>query len=549
MKKQIFFLVVVVLLASFLRLWKLGVVPPSPNWDEVALGYNAYSILLTGKDEYGKVLPFVLRSYDDYKPALYAYLIIPFIKIYGLDVFAVRLPSALFGIVAVLGTYFLVKEFFAGKKQFLPLLSATLLAISPWHIQFSRIAFESNVGMSLHVLGALFFMKGLKKPIFLFLSSIIFALNLYVYQSNKVFTPLLVFALVIIYRKELFSLSKKIIVSVVLVGIIIALPMALYVLTSKEALSRAQGVSVFSDTTVFLSENVGRLAVDKQRGDLLGMIVDNRRVLYIKEIISGYIVHFDLNWLFTKGDISRHHAPNMGLLYLWELPFLLIGIYTLIFGLEKDNVSKKAKICILAWFLMAPIPASITSGVPHAVRTLNFLPMFQVFIAFGIIASASAIAKLRIKYILVIFYSLFIIFNFLYYISQYFVQQNYFVSADWQYGYKEAISEVKKIDSKYTKIVISNKPHLDQSYMFFLFYLQYPPSVYHKEAQYSSGGFRENHHFGKYDFRPIVWDEEVKSKQTLFIGRYLDFPENDLGHVKTVYFLNGKPAIKMVEGQ
>src|SRR3989344_8067591 len=92
----------IVLIAFVLRFWQLGMVPPSPDWDEVALGYSAYSIMETGKDEYGKSLPVILRSFDDYKPALYAYLIIPFINIFGLTTFSVRLPGAIFGIIAVI---------------------------------------------------------------------------------------------------------------------------------------------------------------------------------------------------------------------------------------------------------------------------------------------------------------------------------------------------------------------------------------------------------------------------------------------------------------
>ncbi len=136
------------------------------DWDEAALGYNAYSIIQTGKVEYGKSLPSVLQSFSDYKPALYAYLVIPTIAIFDLNTFAVRLPSAIFGILTVLATYFFVKELFLSRRD-IALASAFLLAISPWHIQFSRIAFEANVGMALNVFGVLFFLKGLKKPIFL----------------------------------------------------------------------------------------------------------------------------------------------------------------------------------------------------------------------------------------------------------------------------------------------------------------------------------------------------------------------------------------------
>src|ERR687884_248633 len=104
------FLIGIIFVAAILRLYQLGSIPISPDWDEAALGYNAYSIYHTGRDEYGKFLPVVLRSFDDYKPALYTYFIIPFLPVLDLTVATVRLPSVLFGILTVLATYYLVKE-------------------------------------------------------------------------------------------------------------------------------------------------------------------------------------------------------------------------------------------------------------------------------------------------------------------------------------------------------------------------------------------------------------------------------------------------------
>jgi len=112
-KKILMFLFLgIVIIAAVLRLWQLGHVPPSPDWDEAALGYDAYSIIHTGRDEFGKFLPVVLRSFDDYKPALYAYLAIPPVFLFGLNVFAVRFPSAFFGVLSVIVVFYLVREFF-----------------------------------------------------------------------------------------------------------------------------------------------------------------------------------------------------------------------------------------------------------------------------------------------------------------------------------------------------------------------------------------------------------------------------------------------------
>ncbi len=535
-------LMFIVLLATILRLWQIGNVPPSPDWDEAALGYNSFSILETGKDEYGKFMPVVLRSFDDYKPAGYAYLIIPFIKILGLNIISVRLPSVIFGILTVIATYFLVNELFKSKK--LSLLSAFLLAISPWHIQFSRIAFEAQVGLSFNIFAILFFLKGLKKPYYLFLSAFFMGANVYIYQSEKVFTPLLLIILIAVYHKDLFKVPKKYLALGSLLGLIVALPMGWYLLTNHDAFARARGVSIFSDSSS-LNVDVKRVLWDHQHNNTLGLIFDNRRVVFTKEVISNYLSHFNLNWLFISGDISRHHAPNMGLLFLAELPFLFIGIYQLLYG----NYSKKTKLIIVLWFLITPIPASITTGVPHAVRTINFLPLFQIFTALGILISFAFLSKFKkVKNIVIILYSLFFILNITYYLNQYFVQQNYYNATDWQYGYAKIMPTVESIQSKYKTIVVSNQPPFDQSYMFFLFYLAYPPQSYQKEVTNASGGFRETHNFGKFAFRPIQWNKEEKNKDILYIGRPSDFP-GGISSLQTALYPNGEEAMKIVSGK
>lgn len=536
--KTIILLFLIISIATVVRFWALGQVPPSPDWDEASLGYNAYSILHTGKDEYGKLFPFVLRSFDDYKPALYAYLIIPFIRVFDLNIIAVRLPSALLGIVSVIAVFFLVKEII--KKNNIALLSSFLLAICPWHIQFSRIAFESNAGLSLNILWVLLFVKGLKRYWLLIPAAFIAGLNIYVYQSDKVFTPLLAIVAVLIYREKLFSIPKKYLLTAFMIGALVVLPMIVYTLTNKNALARQKGVSIFNSSTTDLSESSKKILIDSQNNDFLGLFLDNRRIQFARSIVFGYVSHFDFNWLFIKGDEARHHAPGMGLMYLWELPFLLMGLYAFIFG----NIDKRSKLLILAWFLITPIPASVTGGVPHAVRTLNFLPTFQIFTAIGIINALSSISGIKFKNILIVSYLLFIVLNVAYYLNQYFVQQNYFNSKEWQYGYEKAIPFIKENQDKYDKIVVSNQEPLDQSYMFFLFYLKYPPLSYQEETKNSSGGFRENHKFGKYEFRPIVWGKEDRVSN-LFIGRPVDFP---LGTsvVEVVNYLDGKEAIKVV---
>lgn len=536
-------LVVIVILAAVFRLWQLGNIPPSPDWDEAAIGYDAYSIIHTGSDQFGKYLPVVLRSLDDYKPAFYAYLTIPSILVFGLKVFAVRLPSAIFGILSVLAVFYLVREIFENYKykDYLSLLSSFLMAISPWSIQFSRVGFESNVGTVLNIFAALFFLKGIKKPWLLSLSAIFAGLAIYTYQSEKVFTPLLMFVLALLFRKKLFSLNKKYVALSIVTGIIVVLPMVLYLFKDQTSLARVKKTSIFNSQTDILKMDIQKLARDEANNDRLGIILDNRRVVYTKTVIQGYLSHFDLNWLFLKGDNERHHAPNMGLLYLFELPFILLGIYFLIFG----NFDRKTKLLLFSWFLIAPIPASITTGVPHAVRALNFLPTFQIIIALGILSAFISINKyLKLKYLLYILFAGVFLLNFTYYLDQYFAQLNYYDSGYWQYGYKQAVDEVNVIGSKYKQIVVSNDKKLDKSYIFFLFYLKYPPKDYQEVAKKRSGEIIDNS-FGKYEFRPINWEKDSLVKDVLYIANPGEIPDG-IKTIKTIYNLDGTPAIKMV---
>jgi len=555
LKKPLFLLIFVVLLATVIRTYNIGKVPQSLNWDEVSLGYNAYSILKTGHDEYGMPFPVVLQSYDDYKPALYAYFDIPFVALLGLTEAAVRLPSATAGVAATIIVYFLVLELLGERKLKLfdhevlstsiALTTSLLLAISPWHIQFSRIAFESNVGLTINLLAFLLFMKGLKKPFLLPLSFAVASLNIHMYQSERVFSPLLIIVLSLIFYKQLLKFKKWVFISII-AAFVVALPLGLYILSNNNALMRAKGVSIFSSQEL-VSRSSNKLLQDDFSGNKIGKVLDNRRFEFGKAAVAGYISHFDLNWLFITGDIARHHAPFMGLLYLFELPFLFIGIYVLIFL----NIKKKYKAAFFAYFLLVPIPASITSGVPHAVRTLNFEWSWELFIALGMIVSVQFIFNQKNKFksrlfkLFFIIYLLFTVLNISYFLNQYFVQLNYYDAKDWLYGYKQAISYVDSISKNYDKIVVENTAPLDQSYMFFLFYLKVDPSYYHSLGGTASGGFREIHKgFYNYIFEPLSAENE--QGKVLLVGKPSDISQH-AGKRREILYPDGSPAIVIGE--
>src|SRR5581483_497835 len=423
--------------AIFLRLWHFGGVPVSPNWDEAALGYNAYSILQTGKDEYGMHLPFVLRSFGNYTPAVYAYLAIPFIAHFGLTVAATRLPAAIMGIFTVIGSFFLARELFSlgqisgARKNYLALLVMFLFAISPWHIQFSRIAYEAGPALAFVVWGFYFLLLGLKKTNYFFLSALFYGISINAYHSPRLFVPLFVLGIVILFRKQLLQQKQKLILPIIF-GALFFIPIFSDFLTNQavEIAGRFSETSIFNDTST--------KPIIPQNNSIGYLLFDSNQALSFNQIINGYLVHFSPKWLFITGDNDRHHAPSTGLLYIWEAPFLLLGLIRLV----KEKT--KLKPVFFLWFFLAPVAASVTSEVPHAVRTLITLPLWQIATALGIdefIMFSLKFSMLKRWIMYLLSFAVIFVLTFQYF-DLYFFQMNHEVSRNWQFGYEHAVNYV-----------------------------------------------------------------------------------------------------------
>lgn len=534
--KTKYILILIFILGFLLRFWQLGGNPPSLDWDEASLGYNAYSILKTGRDEYGTFLPLSIRSFGDYKPPLYTYLTTIPVAIFGLNEFSTRFISAVLGSLSVIVGYFLIKELFFGKKPIFYLLFSIFFALSPWHIQFSRIAFEANSALFFFITGIWLFLKGSKQGKYFLLSFVSFGLSLYTYHSPRLVVPLLLVGMFFIYKETILKQKKIILLSLFLFCVLIS-PIV-YQLRSTGA--RFSSVTVINQDEK-LGESIKLLEFDQKTGDMLGKFMHNRRIVYAREILGGYLDHFNFDFLFLTGDPpGRHHAAGMGMLYLWDLPFLILGIIYLVRSVYQ------AKYLLFWWFVVAPGASSLTSGTPHAVRALFYLPTFQMFIAFGIIYFFRLIKPhmksfLR-KSLVIIVFSLFIL-NFSYYLHMYWRHTPYEDSISWQYGYKEVVSEVSKYENAYDRMVVTYR--YDQPYIYFLFYNKVDPLWYQnswKEGEIK----RAERSFGKYEFRNLDWAQDEKEKRVLFAGTPSEIPENTPGILKTVYFLDGSVAFRIV---
>ena len=531
-------IVIILLVAAFLRLYMLSSVPPSASLDEASIGYNAYSFLHTGKDEYGTVFPILLRAYDDYRPALYVYLVMPFVALFGLTVMAVRLPSVILSITTVYLVYCTGK--LLGKKflsfPYLGELAAGLLAISPWHIYISRLGHEANLGLFLTVCAVYFFFSAMirRRNSDFFVSAIFFGLSVYGYQSEKAIVPLLLIAGAVLFWKQVWQKKIAAVAAAVLCGMIV-LP-ALVVTLSPQGMLRFRGTSAFSADSAPFAAAAKRYEAAKAAGNRLGEIMNGKYVTSVTVFADNYLSHFSPVWLFWGGNREDFKAPGVGLLYTWEMVFVLLGFWTV-----WKFFPKRYSLFLYAVILASPVPAAITTGSPHAMRIYTMLSALPVIEAAGFWYVIRRI-PLRYARTSAVIFAVIIALGFTGFWHGYFVRFPAEQSDAFQYAMRGAVAYAQKNGPSYARVDFANQGALYQSYMFFLFYTKYDPALYQREGGTVSGGFAEAHHFGKYAFGYLPRTPSGFTKDTLYYYNADEVPEG-LRVVARFSDLDGKPAI------
>lgn len=531
----------IVALGVFLRFYQLGLNPPSLTWDEASLGYNAYSVYKTGADEYGVKFPLSIRSFDDYKPPLYVYLTIPFVAVFGLNELAVRLPAALIGIAAICTIYFLVKEILLNwdknKSKWIALLSAFFLAISPWHLQFSRAAFEGNVGMFFLILSLFLFFKAFKNKYLYIFFAISFVASIYSYHSFRLINLILLIVLFFLFYKKL--ILQKILVSISVITIFaLSFPVYKDFISSSGTGSRLSMVTIFSEPSI-LAKSAKNVEIAKKKHDLLGEIINNRRLIVLPFIIKGYFDHLNFDFLFLHGDQGvQHHAYNMGMLYLWDFPFIVVGVTFLL-----KKIDRRILLLFLLFFV-APLPSAITTGTPHPVRAIAMIPAFQIFSSVGFIFALLFLRRYKFGIIANYIVVVALILNFTYYLKSYYVDTPIKYGYFWQYGNKEAIEYTRQHENEYKKIVMTYK--IDQPYIYYLFYNKIDPVWYQNNWAEKGNIGRFERKIGKYEFRYIDFDKDSKEKDTLLIGVPDEIPQG-AKVIKEIRYLDGSVVYRIVK--
>lgn len=554
------FLVFIIFFASVLRFILPGT-PPSLNWDEISHGYNAYSILTTGKDEWGKFMPIIFRAYGDYKLPLYIYLTAASEFLFGLTTLAVRLPSIMAGIGTVIFTYFLILELLSRKQKekseynysWLATAGALLVAIEPWSFFLSRAAFEANLALFFFVSGIYYFLKFVNSnnsKSYLLYSSLLLGLTVWTYNSYRIFTPLMVLTLCFIYKKDLFEIykyQKSLVFYTSLLLSLFLIPMFIQ-LRSPVGQARYSWVGILDQGSIN--------KINEARGAGCSRLICNKYTYMTREFQENYFSHFSPSFLFLKGG-SQHQfsVPDHGLLYLVNLPLIIFGI---IFLTKTKLIPIKSKLLILAWVVLAPISSSLTREAPHVLRSVTFIPMPMVFSVLGIYALYSSFLP-KFKIALGFGVVLLFLFAFESYMSKYFNDYPKNYSESWQYGYRGVSIYVKENYHKYDKIVITKK--YGEPHEFLLFNLGWDSNKYNNDPdlnRFAQSNWFWVDGFDKFYFvndweiteerlNQKVFTTESKKEIDCNADKCLLITGGDTKHknwvaINTINFLNGKTA-------
>lgn len=397
---KLWIFVSILILGLALAMWLpfFGELPSGLNRDEAALGYNAYSLLKTGKDEWGKTWPVSFTSFGDQKLPGYIYTLIPFVAIFGLETWTVRLPSLIAGLIVIMGTGLIAlkvgeKLKLSKKYQFLlSLLTMVFLAISPWQMHFSRVAYETHLAMAFFIMGltsllfALDMKLGLKQRALIISSGFLFSLSMLTYHSYQIFIPLFTLTLLIIFKKRLLKLDKLGLALAFVVGLL-----SIVLLFNGDVIKANQIKSI--STSPFNHQDLILSAVELREVNnfplIFNKLIFNRTTEGITKFIQNYISTFSGTFFFIHGSGHGDHNPGNGNnVNLFTAPFILFGLLFLWIK-HKNKITQ----VIIIWLLLALIPSALTTNPLLEVRIATIFPVLELLSALGVVYIFSILNK------------------------------------------------------------------------------------------------------------------------------------------------------------
>lgn len=521
-QKILFWLILAVSLG--VRIGGLEIEPASINFDEASLGYNAYSLAKTGRDEFGNYLPVSLRSFNDYKPALYSYLSVPWVKLWGLNQTSTRMVSALAGVVSVFFLWQILKFYIPQGWWRVGILA--ILAFEPWRLHYSRTAFEANLGLGFFS-GAMWLAlryRVEKKGRYLWWSIPWWVLSFYSYHGPRLAVPVILglFLIDVLPVLWLGARWKKLIDWRVGIVLILVAMLVIPVFGGGDSglvLTRFGQENIFTKFYPFAPKEswVPNLwGYVKSGYYLVGLMVGHVSSVVSPVNLSQRVYH----WI--KG--SDMFIPGFNLLGYIESILVIGGLLVAIRRIKKVEYRY-----IIYWLVAGIAPSAVTWNWFHPLRALNVVPALELLVAIGAYRLFS-----RRKHGLMLL-AIFFVVNVPFYVNNELVYSNWETHGEYQPGgFKEGVPFLNELAVNYEKVVIDSPQA--QSYVFFAYYGSLSPQIIQKynDVRVKPGERSDvNFDFEKYEFRRISMEMIVKSRKTIFWTRP-DISEESLNSIAGV---------------
>jgi hypothetical protein len=428
-------LVCILVFSFILRTFQLANIPHGFFCDEASIGYNAYKVGTTGKDEYGVTLPFFTQSFGDYRHTLAIYSDIPFIWIFGLNETGVRLQSVFFGMISILVLYFFVKEVTSTKYG---LIAAFIAGITPWLLHYNRTGFEFSSYAALFSLTVFLFHRINRNPNYIIPSFITLGITIYTYQPSKLMVPLLLLGIAIIYRKKLIDGLKNTVMGLI-IFLLICIPF-FNIISSGNATSRFNQVSIFSSKLTL--ENV------------------------IIKSVNQYFFQLSPKMMLMGENtfINRHFAGGLLPLLPITLFFSLIGIIFLFY-----NFKERTSQLLLFWLFIYPIGGMLVADPPYTSRSIIGAPLAIILSVLGIYSILRLVKNKNTIIVIWGIIMILILFNFSYFLKFYFLRYPLYSSDfwGWQYGPSEIMKYFLSEKDNYDELFMSGEYNAGQIFLVF----------------------------------------------------------------------------------
>ncbi|MBI5151227.1 MAG: hypothetical protein HZA34_01505 [Candidatus Pacebacteria bacterium] len=494
-------------LALLVRLPLFGSIPAGLNRDEAALGYNAYSIFKTGKDEYEKAFPLSITSFGDQKLPGYVYTLIPFIALFGLETWVIRIPSFIAGIAIIFLLGMIAKHmsylFFKQKthQHIFVWCSMFIVAISPWANHFSRVAYEAHLALAFFLGGLLIYLRartsrGFKNTVWW--TALFWSATLLTYHSYHILIPLMVLGLFVLDTATVFATRKKILLACSLIVSLVLTVMMIGGIWSGNT-KKSQGISPFHTDSVWRSVFTYRSAT-RDLG-VLQKVLFNPPAEMATRFLTNYATTLSGGFFFVRGGENPDHNPGgIPNLHLFALPFILIGVASL---WEKRTVSEH-KILFMWIFGALAIPA-FTIHPEHTVRLSPLFPTLDLLTGLGVTLCFTWMRTKFQQYAYGIIFLFIVIWSMGRYMTQYLVlAQTSSVSHEKYHLLAKAIEKYRTSINE----VVTQSPS-SSPYIWYLVETQYNPRLlwstidrYPEDAKY----FRHVHKVGNVTFESIQWN-------------------------------------------